>query len=317
MEVKKERKNWLLISMLVCGGILLVWFLTLASFLWLPQLVDVGDRGTFGDMFGGLTSLFSGLAFAGIVISIFMQRDELALTRDTLEAQKTELELTRQTLEGQQAEMSAQSQTMARQQFENTFYQLLAYFNTYLTEMKYERDEGRKIFETIRQNLKGTWRYVRSGQGGRLFEHGKNELAQCDSESLVIKQLFDWFFSGSTEIQPQGSLFPDDKRFLIPYFRILWNVLIYVDGNGQLNETEKAFYTNIVVSQISTSELFFIFYFCLSNEAEEDWKGLVEKYGLLRHFPEDEFLQSSHLTKDNSDHKQLLRDSAYRVPALF
>jgi hypothetical protein len=53
------------------------------------------DRGFFGDMFGGLNTLFSGLAFAVIAYSIFQQREELALQREELALQRQEMELTR------------------------------------------------------------------------------------------------------------------------------------------------------------------------------------------------------------------------------
>ena len=38
--------------------------------------------GNFGDMFGAANALFSGLAFAGVVVAIFMQRRELELQRE-------------------------------------------------------------------------------------------------------------------------------------------------------------------------------------------------------------------------------------------
>lgn len=37
-------------------------------------LYDVENRGTFGDMFGAINSLFSGLAFAGVVYAILLQQ---------------------------------------------------------------------------------------------------------------------------------------------------------------------------------------------------------------------------------------------------
>jgi hypothetical protein len=38
----------------------------------------------FGDMFGAINALFSGLALAGIIYTIIIQREELRLTRDEL-----------------------------------------------------------------------------------------------------------------------------------------------------------------------------------------------------------------------------------------
>lgn len=42
------------------------------------------NRGTFGDMFGATGSLFSGLALAGIIIAIYLQRQELEFSREEL-----------------------------------------------------------------------------------------------------------------------------------------------------------------------------------------------------------------------------------------
>jgi len=40
--------------------------------------------GPFGDTFGVLNTLFSGLAMAGVVVAIFMQKEELHLQREEL-----------------------------------------------------------------------------------------------------------------------------------------------------------------------------------------------------------------------------------------
>jgi len=50
------------------------------------------EREAFGGMFGATASLFSGLALAGVVYAILLQRQELALQRQELELTRTELE---------------------------------------------------------------------------------------------------------------------------------------------------------------------------------------------------------------------------------
>lgn len=42
------------------------------------------NRGLFGDMFGGLNALFSGVALIGVVYTSFLQKQELELTRKEL-----------------------------------------------------------------------------------------------------------------------------------------------------------------------------------------------------------------------------------------
>jgi hypothetical protein len=76
------------------------------------------DRGMFGDMFGGVNALFAGLAFAGLIFAILLQREELELQRD-------ELKLTREELSGQRKQLEEQNKTLRKQTFEDTFFQLL------------------------------------------------------------------------------------------------------------------------------------------------------------------------------------------------
>lgn len=42
------------------------------------------DRGTFGDIFGGLNSFFSGLAFFGVIYAILLQKEALEIQHDEL-----------------------------------------------------------------------------------------------------------------------------------------------------------------------------------------------------------------------------------------
>ena len=49
------------------------------------------ERGTFGDMFGAANALFSGLAFAGVIYAIYLQKEELSLQRKELELTRGEL----------------------------------------------------------------------------------------------------------------------------------------------------------------------------------------------------------------------------------
>jgi len=84
--------------------------------LWLGNLClfinkDPMERGTFGDMFGGVNSLFSGLAFLGIILTIFLQSKELSLQREELRFTRKELERT--------ASAQEKSEIALRRQAEN------------------------------------------------------------------------------------------------------------------------------------------------------------------------------------------------------
>ncbi|MFK5915574.1 MAG: hypothetical protein QM484_14500 [Woeseiaceae bacterium] len=66
------------------------------------------DRGTFGDMFGAVNTLFSGLAFAGVIYAILLQSKELELQRE-------ELKLTREELSKSASAQSDQVEIMKRE----------------------------------------------------------------------------------------------------------------------------------------------------------------------------------------------------------
>lgn len=69
----------------------IVWFGT-GIFIWYGPFWDgMAERGQFGDLFGAVNALFSGLAFGGVIYAIFLQRNELSLQRRELELTRVEL----------------------------------------------------------------------------------------------------------------------------------------------------------------------------------------------------------------------------------
>ncbi len=62
----------------------------LLYFTWPISEISINKAGVFGDSFGVLTSLFSGLAFSGMIITILLQRQELQLQRLELKESRKE-----------------------------------------------------------------------------------------------------------------------------------------------------------------------------------------------------------------------------------
>jgi hypothetical protein len=94
---------------LVIGLLVLVLTLWVGSYFVVGALnLTLEQRGQFGDMFGAVNSLFTGLAFAGLIATIFLQRDELALQRTELQLQRDEMILSRGELANQAKVQHAQ-----------------------------------------------------------------------------------------------------------------------------------------------------------------------------------------------------------------
>lgn len=77
-------------------------------------LPDWQTRGQFGDVFGAANALFSGLAFAGLIYAILLQREDLELQRKELEM--TRQELTRSAAAQEQSEIALRAQAEAASQ---------------------------------------------------------------------------------------------------------------------------------------------------------------------------------------------------------
>ncbi|PIB51582.1 hypothetical protein AOA57_04320 [Pseudomonas sp. 2588-5] len=61
--------------------------------LWVVPFSDLFDKardGTFGDSFGTLNTLFSGLAFSGVLITLMFQKKDLSETRKQIASQQVE-----------------------------------------------------------------------------------------------------------------------------------------------------------------------------------------------------------------------------------
>lgn len=99
----------------------LPWLISIVVVLWIIGWIAVdcispaAERGTFGDKFGFVNSLFSALAFAGIIYSIFLQKNELALQRQELADTRKEF---------------------AQQNFETSFFNLLKNQQEITTKIK-------------------------------------------------------------------------------------------------------------------------------------------------------------------------------------
>ncbi|MDE1206566.1 hypothetical protein [Tenacibaculum larymnensis] len=86
MELTKKKVVFGVLS------VLLIWFF---SAIIIDSIYDSSDRGTFGDMFGAVNALFSGLALFGIIVSILIQQKELNLQRLELSDTRKEFKVNR------------------------------------------------------------------------------------------------------------------------------------------------------------------------------------------------------------------------------
>ena len=77
----------LLIKLIIL--VILIW--ALSAILIIFFLENWSDRGTFGDLFGAVNALFSALAFAVLIYTIVLQREEIKQNREEIVLNRKEL----------------------------------------------------------------------------------------------------------------------------------------------------------------------------------------------------------------------------------
>nr|WP_323778395.1 putative phage abortive infection protein [Amylibacter sp.] len=234
---------------------ILLWVANFAIALYLSgEGTFIGDRGTFGDVFGAVNSIFTGMAFIGVVYSIAMQREELAVAR-------SEMKQTKEILAAQQKNITEQNLATKKQVFEVTFFQLFTSFVELTNSIDIEGDEGKTV------NGKDAIDF--------LFKSLQLRFAKLKDSDLIVEdqdssRLFDSAYD---------HFFHDVGHELAHYFRTLYTLLNFVE-NSRIDD--KVFYIKLVRAQLSDTEAALLLCNYLSKYTTERFNMIVEKYGLLK-----------------------------------
>ena len=257
-------------------------FVILVVFIWGGfwylidiNIIDSNERGVFGDKFGAINSLFSGLAFVGLIVTLRYQKEELEL-------QRQELAETRKELEGQKKEFEEQNKIMRRQSFENTLFNMLSLQQEIVNKLSFS---GIKNTLDLNTNFFGGMEVKVIPEkidllGRSVFEELYNEVevtyvningkeAKEDGIKNILNKRIDFY----SQIK-ETTLFDH-------YFRHLYRIFKYIKESDLIAEEEKYEYSCIVRSQLSDYELVMLFYNCISVNGKDKFKPLIEEFAVF------------------------------------
>jgi|ERR1017187_4274403 hypothetical protein len=214
----------------------------------------------------------------------------------------------------QDEELETQQRNFALQQFENGFFQLL----------NLHHDIAREMHQIITSHIG----FYSSGDispkhehGRHLFENWYNELkAKLDSvdnlsrlQAMLVSQ--NNSHKKKLEIKREfvkdiykTQFYKNHQGELGHYFRNLYHLFKYVNNCDVLKDTSDIFkdkdneqttknkrrYTSMARAQLSQYELALLFYNGISDYGCEDFKPLIEKYGLLENFNTEDLPDQEH-----------------------
>ena len=250
-------------------GVILVFILNALLFFLFKD-----SCGSFGDQFGAANALFSGLAFAGLIVTILLQRKDLRLQRKDLKMQRKELQITNLQLEGQKEQLEEQNKILRIQRFENTFFQMLTQFQeivngltyTYNNRSEIQEKQGREIFYEIFEKVPHYPKskkspadlYGYTGMRGLLENRGIEEYVKSDTSKC-----FDH------------------------YFRFLYRILKFIQTSPLVTSFEEEYeYTCMLRAMLSRYELVWLYYNGLTY-GKDKLKPLIERYAMLNNLRKD------------------------------
>lgn len=232
--------------------VIVLWGYSINFVEW--QAPEESDRGTFGDQFGAINALFSGLAFAGLIYTILLQREEL-------QAQREELGHTRDEIKKQREELEQQNETLALQRFENSFFNIISEHN------------------------KATSYHVHRTHG--IHNVGKKAIDLCEEEFhkevykeySVVKQQ-GRVAQASLILNKHLPVVIENFPFISFYFRSLFMVFNYLK-NQEFSWEQKNVYIELILSQLSDGEVQLMFLYGITSQGKK-FRELIEQLGLLR-----------------------------------
>ena len=123
----EEKKNNLSLLTKLIVLVVIIW--SSSSLLILLGLDNWSDRGTFGDLFGAVNALFSGLAFAGLIYTIVLQKQDLELQRNEIALNRAELKKTAKAQQHSEKALIQQVEQMKLASKLNALKILIDYYN--------------------------------------------------------------------------------------------------------------------------------------------------------------------------------------------
>lgn len=261
------------------------------------------DLGTYGDKFGAVNALFSGMAFAGIIFTIILQRNELAMQREESHDARKEF---------------------VQQNFEATFFNLLKnqqsllmslrgkteYIGEHVTDIKTTVVTGVTFFILTNKEITRIIKALESDKFG-LYDHDyfysrppePNYADEAtDDYRLAVHTYTNSYYNITNDLYIKSKkcekkefcrlayiiFFIKNHYKIGHYFRHLYHIfkfLNYSEENeikdahdlDEVNEIEKKYksYAQFVLAQMTAPELFLLYY---NSIAYHKMKNLVVKY---------------------------------------
>ena len=234
-------------------------------------------RGQFGDSTGFINTLFSSLAFAGVILTLYWQIKESGKNKEEDH----------------------------RKQFEDVFFHMTDNFETIISGLKVEVADP---FDAIRRLQQ--WSPLDNDNSNRTqYKEGREVFKYLYSEMMIDQTSL----TGAIQINGIKGYEGFVQGYLDHYFRYFYRILRYIDDSKLIDDEQKYRYACVLRAHLSSYELLILHYNGLSSVGYAKLKPLLEKYSMLNNIRFDLLVNQSKQSERNFfGEKEYYTDSAFQ-----
>lgn len=206
---------------------IVILFLFIIFYTW--ATLSLEKLNEIGDAFNILNTFFTALAFIGLILTILLQRKDLALQREELKLQRGEMQRQCEEQKRQADEFEEHSRLMKIQRFESFFFQQLKYID-YLSKNIYVNQDNRvRAISLVADQIRNILEYIRN------------------SNSTVVPGILgylDGLYNRKWRIVQ--NVYPD----LLSWTRKFYSLISYIMSIKIFDIKEKRFYINLIFENL-------------------------------------------------------------------
>lgn len=261
---QNNNNSWLCYMIWAVLGVMLI--MVFSFYIIYNNIGCWEKRGQFGDLFGAVNTLFSGLAFAGLIITIRQQNKNLEYQQRAIEQSKKDI--------------NQQNETMKIERFENTFFKMIEVQQSIVNDLyaadshkewvKQDNSSGRSAAEVLtKYEYRGrnlfyyVFKLCKHEFANHTFPNNTSVFGLSEVIKLRGKDYFDYFMT---------------TTMFDHYFRHLYTILKFISLNEWLGMEKQYQYSTFVRATLSRYELVMLYY---NGFFHPKMKKMMERYCLL------------------------------------
>lgn len=222
----------------ILPAVVILWLLLSFGPMVLYGFREPADAVSIANSLGGASSLFTGLAFAFLIVTIWLQRKELGFQREELRLQRLELAKSIEELKGQKQQMTVQNE-------QNFFFKLLEIYESNLLAVDFDGKKGEEAISALESRIRICMdeRYMKDNRNVDKNSL-KNQFAEDDEQEVTLRRCY-----------VNGAMCTHE---LVRYQKSIKSILEFIDTRATYENTE--LFLDTFTGLLSTEEYLMIFY---------------------------------------------------------